>query len=85
MTIKRDWDILSEEERKKIVDGVINFYETERREEIGVIAAGEIVDLFLQNLTPILYNKGVDDTKKYLKERIDTMLFELDVNLRKDE
>lgn len=66
---KKPWDLLYEEDKRKCVQALIDFYETERNEEIGVIAAEEIIDNFLQNAGLRLYNRGVKDTTKVVQER----------------
>lgn len=66
---KRTWDIISKEKRKKLIDDTIYFFENERDEEIGMIAAEAVLDFFLQNVGMELYNKGVDDSIRYFHER----------------
>ena len=44
--IKRSWDFISEESREKYIKEIINFFQTERSEEVGVIAAGELLIYF---------------------------------------
>lgn len=65
--IKRSWDILTEEQREKAINEIISFFRSERNEEIGVIATGNILDMFLQTTGIDLYNKGIDDSNDFLK------------------
>ncbi|HBI25269.1 MAG: hypothetical protein UT41_C0003G0037 [Candidatus Wolfebacteria bacterium GW2011_GWC2_39_22] len=55
------------------------FFQDERDEEIGIIAAGEILDFFLQTIGDDVYKKAVGDVKKLLKERMDDLDIELDL------
>lgn len=81
--IKRSWDILSDEQRKSAIDEIIHFFSSERGEEIGVIAAGNLLDLFLQTSGLELYNQGVEDSKKFIKNRMAEIEVDLDVSLKK--
>jgi len=76
--IKRSWDVLTDEKRKRTITEIIDFFKTEREEDIGVIAAGEILDFMLQTLTPEIYNKGIEDSLKFTKDRFEG--FEIDMN-----
>ena len=76
--IKRQWDRLSEEERRIIKDELIQYFENERDEKIGVIAADEILNFFLQTAGKKLYNKGVADAKKALNNRYSELSYDID-------
>lgn len=82
---KRKWDILSEEQRKKTIDDIISFFQTERDEEIGIIAAENILDFFLQNTGAQIYNKGLEDAKDFVKERLEGTLLDIEASLKKDQ
>jgi len=45
---KRKWDLISKEQREESIKKIIDFFQTERDEEIGMIAADEILNHFLQ-------------------------------------
>ena len=77
-TVKRDWDVLSKEERQKAIDEIIYFFENERDEKIGIIAAEEIIDFFLQNIGVRIYNKGVEDSIVFLEKRMEDV--QIDMN-----
>lgn len=81
---KNAWDILSEKQRQTAIEETINFFQTERDEEIGVIAAENILDFFLQHIGDSLYNKGVEDTKNFARERLEGILLDIEASLKKD-
>ena len=54
------------------------FFERERDEKIGLIAAEEILNFFLQSVGGKLYNMGIEDAKKALENRVDELKFDLD-------
>lgn len=81
--IKRSWDILDEKEKTTAIDEIISFFRNERNEEIGVIAAGDILDLFLEKVGMTLYNKGIDATKEFLKKRFEENEIDLEATLKR--
>ena len=77
--IKRSWDFISEESREKYTKEIINFFQTERSEEIGVIAAGELLDFFLREVGKDIYNGAIEDSRKLFKEQLDDLNYKLDL------
>ena len=75
---RKSWERLNEEERKKVKDELIWFFERERDEKIGVIAADEILNFFLQSVGDKLYNQGVVDAKRAVENRLDELRYDLD-------
>jgi len=76
--IKRNWDLLSKEKRKTSIDEIIYFFDTERNEKIGIIAAEQLLDQFLQTIGLELYNKGIEDSTLFLKERFDNVILDME-------
>lgn len=76
--IKRTWERLSDEEKNLAKEELILFFENERNEKIGVVAAEEIINFFLQSIGSKLYNKGINDAKKVLRNRVDELNYDLD-------
>lgn len=76
--IKRTWERLSDEEKNLAKEELILFFENERNEKIGVVAAEEILNFFLQSIGSKLYNKGINDAKKVLRSRMDELNYDLD-------
>lgn len=58
---------------------IVAFFQDERGEEIGIIAAGEILDFFLQTTGEDIYKKAIYDIKKLAKERLEDLEIELDL------
>ncbi len=74
----RKWEKLSEEQKRAAIDDIIYFFEKERNEKIGVIAAGEILNFFQENIGQELFKKGVADAKRALEKRLEDLNFDLD-------
>lgn len=76
--IKRSWERLTDEEKEAAKQELIFFFENERDEKIGVIAAGEILNFFLESVGGKIYNKGITDAKKALEHRMEELNYDLD-------
>ncbi|MFA7315027.1 MAG: DUF2164 family protein [Candidatus Magasanikbacteria bacterium] len=79
--IKKQWDIIPKENRKHYIEKIITFFAEQKDEEIGMIAAEEFLDFFLENFAQNIYNKGLEDAKLTLKKRFED--FDLDIDLLK--
>lgn len=75
---RKGWERLNEDERRKVKEELILFFERERDEKIGVIAADEILNFFLQSVGDKLYNQGVVDAKRAVENRIEELRYDLD-------
>lgn len=64
---------LSEIQKKKLNEEIKAFYLDERGEEIGMIEQMQLLDLFVQKLAPIIYNKALDDAKKWYGQLLDNL------------
>ena len=75
--------LLSDEQREQTINDIVDYFETELDQEIGVIAAENLLDFFLESLGNKLYNKGVDDTKKFLEQSFETLKIEIEATVKK--
>lgn len=64
---------LSEEQRKQLTAEIKAFYLDERGEEIGMIEQMQLLDLFEENMAPIIYNKALDDAKSWFSQSMDNL------------
>lgn len=69
---------LSPEQQKTAIDQIIYFFESERDEKIGVIAAENMLNVFLETAGKDIYNKAISDAKQCLKNRMEELHFDLD-------
>ena len=76
-------DFVSEEKKTTYLKEIIAFFQDERNEEIGFVAAEAVLDFFLQTIGEDIYKKAIKDVKKLLKERIEDLDIELDLLLEK--
>ena len=62
---------LSEEQKKALREEIHAYYLDQRGEDIGIILQEGLLDLFLEELAPIVYNKALDDAKLWFSRRMD--------------
>lgn len=79
---QKSFDLLSPEQRKKVIQVIIDHFATERDEELGIIAAGDLLDVILETITPHIFNKGVIETKKLVQTQLQELDFEIDTLLK---
>ncbi|MBU0648480.1 DUF2164 domain-containing protein [Patescibacteria group bacterium] len=82
-SIKRKRDILTGEQRRTLIEQIITYFDTELDQKIGIVAAGNILDFFLQNLHADMYNHAISDCQKLLEERFDMIKIDLDLLVNK--
>lgn len=64
---------LNEEQKKKIKEEITEFYLDVRGEEIGIIEQQQMLELFMEHLAPIVYNKALDDARNWHRVQLDNM------------
>lgn len=70
---------LSKEHRRQAVQSLQLYFERNLPEPVGELAAGMLLDFFLQEIGPVVYNKAVSDSQARLATRIaelDSELYE---------
>lgn len=68
------WKIqLNDEEKKQAAEDISAFYLDVRGEEIGIIEQQQLMDLFMEKMAPIVYNRALDDARKWYREQQDNM------------
>lgn len=72
---------LSREVRAQAVASLEKYFEVERDERLGNIAAGALLGFFLEEIGPTIYNKGVADAQERMQERV----MELDIEVHEEE
>ncbi len=64
---------LSDEQKKQITDEIKAFYLDVRGDDIGIIEQQQILDLFVDQLAPIVYNKALDDAQRWYRDQQNNM------------
>lgn len=60
---------LSKEQKEILIRNVQIFFAEERSEELGNLAADQILEFMLQEIGPFIYNQAIDDAKTMLQEQ----------------
>lgn len=60
-------------QKEKLNAEIKAFYIAERGEEIGMIELIQLLDLFEEKMAPIIYNKALDDAKKWFTQMLDNI------------
>ncbi|MBX0359671.1 DUF2164 domain-containing protein [Halobacillus sp. Nhm2S1] len=61
---------LKKEEREYMVDQVKEYFELERGEVIGDLAAEQWVHKLAEEMGPFFYNKGVADARQMVEQKV---------------
>lgn len=72
---------ITKEKRKEVIASIQRYFEENKEEKIGNIAAGALLDFLLEELGPIVYNKAVSD----VQERLQSRVMEVDIEVHEDE
>lgn len=71
---------LPKPERDQAIASIERYFEHERGERIGNIAAGALLGFFLTEVAPVVYNQAIADAQERLQQRV----LELDIELHED-
>ena len=77
--MEKKWEIKDEAVKKRCFDELITRIEEVDDGMVGFIAAQDIADIVTEYVGPIIYNAGVQDTRKLLLERLADL--EIDIDL----
>jgi uncharacterized protein (DUF2164 family) len=72
---------ISKELRQQAIASIERYFRQNTDEGIGNMAAGALLNFFLEELGPLVYNKAVADVQERLQMRIS----ELDIEIHEDE
>lgn len=65
---------LSKEKRDEMISAIKHYFLNERDEDLGDLAAGLILEFFLEKLAPEIYNQGIFDSYKFMGDKIEDLL-----------
>lgn len=72
---------IPKEAKKEAIASIERWFQEERGERIGNIAAGSLLSFVLEEIGPTIYNRAVADVQERLQMRIG----ELDIEFHEDE
>jgi uncharacterized protein (DUF2164 family) len=62
---------LTSEEKHQLLQEIVYYFETERDEKLGIIGSEKILDFFMDSLGIFIYNKALDDAKRWHSKRME--------------
>ena len=62
---------LSKEEKDLAIREIQDYFLNERDEEVGILQAMLLLDFFLEKLGRLVYNKGIEDAKSYMEDKLE--------------
>ncbi len=72
---------LSKEARQEAIASIERWFQEERSERVGNIAAGALLAFVLEEIGPSIYNRAVAD----VQERLGARIAEIDIEVHEDE
>ena len=72
---------LSKEVRKQAVSSIERYFQENMEEKIGNIAAAALLNFFVDEIGPSIYNQAVAE----VQERLATRIAEIDIEIHEDE
>lgn len=64
---------LNDDQKEQLQEEIKAFYFDAFDEEIGIVKQQQILELFTEQMAPIIYNKALDDVKNWHKAQLDNM------------
>nr|WP_277717579.1 DUF2164 domain-containing protein [Priestia flexa]WEZ10301.1 DUF2164 domain-containing protein [Priestia flexa] len=59
--------------KKVLIEEIQTYFLNERDEEIGELAAGLLLDFFIDKIAVEFYNLGVEDSYRYMSDRLEDL------------
>ena len=60
---------LTDEQKKRLMNEIHEFFLSEYEEDIGIIKQQHILELFTEELATVIYNKALDDAMLWYKRQ----------------
>ena len=64
---------LEDESRKRMVASIRRYFEQELDREIGDLQAGFLLDYFLAEIAPTVYNRAIADAQAWMLARVEDL------------
>ena len=62
--------ILSDDARKQSIASIKRYFFEELDQDIGELKAGLVLEFFLKEIAPTIYNGAINDAQTYLRDRL---------------
>lgn len=72
---------LPKDKHKEAMESIMRYFREHREEEIGNIATTGLLDFFLEEIGPIIYNQAVTDVQKRMQMHVS----DIDIEFHQEE
>ncbi len=72
---------LPKEHKELLINNIQSYFETERSEDIGELAAETFLDFMIKQLGPVIYNQAINDARSVVMqqmERVEEEIYSLE-------
>ncbi|HIA92227.1 TPA: DUF2164 family protein [Candidatus Saccharibacteria bacterium] len=76
---KPAYDFLSKEDKKILIDKIVEFFKKEYDLELGVIAADEILEITHKDIALNAYNQSLKITQRQIEQKLEDLQIEFDL------
>lgn len=59
--------------KEQMLDKIAKYFYEERGEALGELAAQLVLDFFLEELAPNIYNQGIEDSYAYIQNQLEDL------------
>ncbi len=71
--MKKGQTNFSKEKKAELCERVQNYFLCERDEEIGDLQASLILDFFIDEIGPQIYNQALSDSRSWFRDRMENL------------
>jgi len=64
---------LTDERKENILSSLVEMFAKEFDEDLSAFRAEEILELFIRELGPSVYNQAIQDARKFMMERLEDL------------
>lgn len=64
---------LNDTQRNEMISSLQTYFEQEKDEQLGDLAAGLLLDFIIKELGPIIYNAGIVASYQFMNEKIEDL------------
>ena len=68
-----DRNDMDREKKKQCIEDIKVYFENERDEVIGDMAAELFLGFILEKIAPVIYNRALEDVYRFLDDRLDDL------------
>ncbi|MFP7478225.1 DUF2164 family protein [Terribacillus saccharophilus] len=64
---------LNDTQRTEMISALKTYFDQEKDEQLGDLAAGLLLDFIIEELGPIFYNAGIEASYQFMNEKIEDL------------